>query len=363
MKRLLLLLLTIVMIPCLGACNGKEETPASEPVAESYELAMITDGGMIDDRSFNQRAWEGLVAYAEKNDITKQYYKPTEQTSDAYLASIKQAVNGGARVIVAPGCIFGKSIFTAQDLYPDISFIILDAFPSDGDDPPTFKTNENVVGIVYAEEQSGFLAGYAAVKEGYTKLGFMGGVPIPAVIKFGYGFAQGAEAAAKEIGVDGIDLKYHYTMNFKATHGNQALAASWYADGTEVIFAAGGAVGNSVMSAAEAAGKYVIGVNVDQSDESPTVITSAMKDLSAPLQKVLADFYADKFPGGEGFVFDAAKNGIKLPMKTSRFEKFTQEDYDKIYKEMAAGKIVIKKDVDAGSADQLGLTIVKVRVV
>ena len=222
-----------------GTAPGDEGEPAAEGT-----IAMITDIGSIDDKSFNQGTWEGIVAYAEEHGITHKYYKPTEQTTDAYLAAIQLAVEGGAKIIVTPGFLFEEPIFIAQDLYEDVHFILIDGNPHNAD-YTEFRTNDNTVGIVYAEEQSGYLAGYAAVKDGYTKLGFMGGMAVPAVVRFGYGFAQGAEAAAEELGIDSIELKYHYTGNFDATPETQTLATSWYAEGVEVIFACGGLVGNS----------------------------------------------------------------------------------------------------------------------
>ncbi|MEG0411189.1 MAG: BMP family ABC transporter substrate-binding protein, partial [Erysipelotrichaceae bacterium] len=257
--------------------------------------------------------WEGIKAYAEKNKITHEYYKPTEQSTDAYLAAIELAVQGGAKVVITPGFLFEEPIYIAQDKYPDVNFILIDGNPHDAKGKD-YKTGKNAVGIVFAEEQSGYLAGYAAVKEGYTKLGFMGGMAVPAVTSFGYGFVQGADAAAKELEIDNVNVKYHYTGGFDATPEVQTLASSWYTDGTEVIFACGGAVGNSVMSAAEAIdSKKVIGVDVDQSSESKTVITSAMKGLSSAVEQTLDQYYNDKFPGGEALVLGADKDGVKLP--------------------------------------------------
>ncbi|MDO5795269.1 MAG: BMP family ABC transporter substrate-binding protein [Turicibacter sp.] len=322
---------------------------------------MITDIGTIDDKSFNQGSWEGIVAYAEEHNITHEYYKPTEQSTDAYLAAIELAVQGGAKVVVTPGYLFEEPIYIAQDKYPDVKFILIDGNPHDS--KYNYKTNDNTVGIIFAEEQSGYLAGYAAVKEGYTKLGFMGGMAVPAVMRFGYGFVQGADAAAKELNIDNVDVKYHYTGGFDATPEVQTLASSWYTDGTEVIFACGGAVGNSVMSAAESIeGKKVIGVDVDQSSESDTVITSAVKGLDSAVQQTLEQYYNNEFPGGEALVLGADKDGVKLPMDTSKFTKFTQEDYDKVFKELADGKIKLQKD-DVEKATDLDLSVVSVKVV
>ena len=359
MKKLLSILLSCILGFSLVACSSSS---SSDDSSDGAEIAMITDIGTIDDKSFNQGTWEGIVAYAEKNDISHEYYKPTEQSTDAYLAAIELAVKGGAKVVVTPGYLFEEPIYIAQDKYPDVSFILIDGNPHDAD-YKEYRTNDNAVGIVFAEEQSGYLAGYAAVKEGYTKLGFMGGMAVPAVTRYGYGFVQGADAAAKELNIDKIDVKFHYTGGFDATPEVQTLASSWYTEGTEVIFACGGAVGNSVMSAAEAIdGKKVIGVDVDQSSESDTVITSAMKGLSSAVQQTLDEYYKDKFPGGQSLTLGADKDGVKLPMDTSKFEKFTKEDYDKVYKELADGKIKLQKD-DVKNATDLDVSAVSVQVV
>lgn len=333
--------------------------PLVSLAGETYELALVTDIGTINDKSFNQGTWEGLVAFAEANNKTYNYYQPTGQSTDIYLDFIEQAVNAGAKVIVTPGFLFEEPIFIAQDMYPDVHFVLIDGNPHSAD-YSEFRTEKNAVGIVFAEEQAGFLAGYAAVKDGYTKLGFMGGMAVPAVIRFGYGFVQGAELAALEMGIEGLVMNYHYTGGFAATPEAQALAAAWYADGIEVIFACGGPVGNSVMAAAEAAGGKVIGVDVDQSGESPTVITSAVKGLAPAIEQTLAAYYAGEFPGGEAQVKDAALDGVGLPMASSKFTTFTQEDYDKIYAQLVAGEIALLKDTDVASVVEIPVARVTV---
>ncbi len=324
MKKILALAIAAMLALTLFAgCGAASSNP---------ELALITDIGTIDDKSFNQGAWEGLVKYAEEHKIGHQYYQPTEKSTTAYLESIDQAVQNGAKVVVTPGYLFEDSVFVAQDQYPDVKFILIDGTPHDAD-YKEFKTAENTVGITFAEEQVGFLAGYAAVKEGLTKLGFMGGMAVPAVVKYGYGFVQGAEYAAQELGLaDGsIEIVYNYTGGFSATPEAQNQAAAWYNNGTEVIFAAGGAVGNSVMAAAEAVGAKVIGVDVDQSGESDTVITSALKGLGISVYDMLKAYYDGNFPGGQNLVFDAANNGVSLAMDTAKFENFKKADYDTLF--------------------------------
>lgn len=352
MKKLLSLILVLVL--SLGF--------AAMALAEgNYEITMITDIGTIDDKSFNQGTWEGIKAYCDKNGKTYNYYQPTGQSDELYLEKIEQAVNDGAKVIVTPGYLFETPIYQAQDMYPDVKFILIDGNPHNAD-YSDFKTGENTVGITYAEEQSGYLAGYAAVYEGNTKLGFMGGMAVPAVVRFGYGFVQGADAAAKALGVTDLQINYHYTGGFAATPEAQALAASWYQDGVDVIFACGGAVGNSVMAAAEAAGKKVIGVDVDQSPESETVITSATKGLAASVEQMLVAYDKGEFPGGQNLTLGAANDGVGLPLATSKFETFTSDVYDALYKALVDGSITLEKD-DVASAADLKVEIAKVTLI
>lgn len=360
-RKLAIVALVFIMIFAFSACaNNKPETPQTPqtpetpaapetpetpetPAANTIELALITDVGTIDDKSFNQGAWEGVEAYAKENNITYKYYQPAEQSDTAYINSIDLAVKAGAKVIVCPGFLFEVPIHTVQTQYPDVKFVILDGAPHAGD--YNVEIADNTYSIFYAEEEAGFLAGYSIVKEGYTKLGFMGGMAVPAVVRFGYGFVQGAEYAAHELGLtEEVQIKYTYVGNFDASPENQAKASSWYNEGTEVIFACGGAVGNSVMKAAEAAGAKVIGVDVDQSGESETVITSSMKNLSKSVYDALTAYYGGNFPGGTSVSLDATVQGVQLPMENSRFEKFTQADYDAIYGKIVAQEIEIMND-------------------
>ncbi|WP_442914656.1 BMP family lipoprotein [Lacrimispora sp.] len=338
-----------------------ESTEAKSDSAGGYELALVTDLGTIDDKSFNQGAWEGLKKYAEENGVSYKYYQPQEGTTDSYLETIGLAVEGGAKLVVCPGFLFEEPIFLAQDEYKDIHFILLDGVPHSGDYSEQ-RTEANVMPILFQEDEPGFLAGYAAVKDGNTKLGFLGGMAVPAVIRFGYGFAEGADYAAKELGIDGIEIMYNYTGAFAATPEAQSMAASWYQNGTEVIFGCGGAVGNSVMAAAEEKGKKFIGVDVDQSFESETVMTSAMKQLSVSVYDGVKAFYDGNFPGGETSIFSAKNNGIGLPMETSRFTTFTQEDYDKIYAELKEGKIELVQPSEDNNNPTVDLKLEKTKI-
>jgi basic membrane protein A len=346
MKKLLSILLAAMLAAAL--------TPVMAfASSQTYELALVTDLGTIDDRSFNQGSWEGLVQYAQEHGVTHKYYQPKEQSDDAYLDSIQLAVEAGATLVVTPGYLFETPVFIAQDMYPDVKFVLIDGYPHSAD-YLEYRTESNTVGIQYAEEQSGFLAGYAVVKDGFTKLGFMGGMAVPAVIRFGYGFVQGAEYAAKEMGVDGLTINYNYTGVFAATPEAQALAATWFNDGVEVIFGCGGKLGNSAMAAAEASqDKWVVGVDVDQSGESERVITSAAKALRELVYQSIDAAYKDEFPGGQSLLVGADRGGVELPMESSRFKTFSQEDYDAIYAKLVSGEITLKTDADTDNPEDL----------
>ena len=342
-----------------------DPAPTPEPPAEpsgdgGFELALVTDIGTIDDRSFNQGSWEGLERFALEHGIAHQYFMPLGQGDAFYLESIALAVAGGAQLVVTPGFLFQPALYQAQQTFPDVKFILLDGVPQD---PATGNRHvaENTVSILYAEDQSGFLAGYAAVMDGFRELGFLGGMAVPAVVRFGYGFLQGAEQAAIELELEPgeVTVRYHYLGGFTPQPEHQALAAAWFMDGIEVIFAAAGGAGNSVMAAAEAQNGLVIGVDIDQSYDSPTVITSALKELSYSVYLMIDAFYAGEFPGGQTLVLGADNYGIGLPMETSRFRSFSQSDYDYIFSQLVDGTVVVNNEHEI-TISELGLELVTV---
>ena len=351
MKKLFILFtLVLLTLGTLTACSSDEPEVVEEE--KGYEIALVTDIGTIDDKSFNQGAWEGVVAYAEANGLTYQYYQPAAATTADYIEAITLAIDGGAKVVVTPGYMFAGAIYEAQTMYPEVNFILLDADPHT-DDYSAFKIESNVYSIYYAEEQSGFLAGYAAVKDGMTNLGFMGGMAVPAVVRFGHGFVQGAEMAAVELGVD-VTIKYEYLNDFAPNDNHKVKALSWYSEGVEAIFVAAGGAGSSVMAAAEEADKKVIGVDVDQSNLSESVITSAMKGLTSSVELALTDLYAGNFKGGVIDTLDVTVGGVGLPADFSRFSTFTQADYDAIFAKLVSGEVVVVKD--AASVNDLAVT-------
>lgn len=353
MKRLkqgiaLLLALTLTLTACGGGESTEStetggETSTQESTADGGEdtgtegygddsLYLITDLGTIDDKSFNQGSFEGLQAYGEEIGVEAQYLRPAGEGDQIYVQTIEQAVNAGAKLVVTPGFLFENALGSVQDEHPDVNFIAVDFVPrKDGE----AYVADNTTSILYREEQSGFLAGYAAVKDGYTELGFMGGVAVPAVIRYGFGYIAGANYAAEEMGVD-VNIKFNYTGSFEAKPEIQTMASSWYSSGTEVIFSCGGGIASSVLKAAQDNGGKMIGVDVDQKDMGEEVITSAMKNLQGSVYDAAAASVRGEFPGGEVLTLGVEENGVQLSDDFSRFNVFTEEDYNEIYEKLVA---------------------------
>ena len=384
MKKYIALLLALVMVFALAACGSKQEAApagseeASAPVEASgdVKVAMITDYGDITDQSFNQTTYEACKAFCEKNAVDFKYYKPTDDSTAARVEMIDQAIAEGYNVVVMPGYAFAGAIVETQDLYPDVKFVALDvseydifsSFYKDGDmdgeliDPSNEPhVSANVFSAVYQEELCGYMAGVAAVKLGYTKLGFLGGMAVPAVIRYGSGFVQGANAAAEELGED-ITINYVYGGQFYGDGDITAAMDTWYKGGTEVVFACGGGIYQSACEAAEKVGGKVIGVDVDQAatidgdyGEGMTV-TSAMKGLAATVDTLLGEIVAGNWKdyGGQiqnlGLVSgeDPELNYVQIPMESTQWsESFTQDDYKALVAAMFAGDVEVSNDITA----------------
>ncbi len=320
---------------------------------DKIDVALITDFGTIEDGSFNQGVWEGIKRFTEETGKICEYYKPEEIDFKSYLMTIKKAVKDGADVVVCPGELFGEVIYEAQFKYPKTKFILIDGVPHN-EDYSDQTVADNTLAVIFSDEQSGFLAGYAAVRDGYTNLGFLGGEPQEAVIRYGYGFVQGADYAAIELG-SMVNINYCYGRTFEESQAMKDLAASWYQQGIGVIFACAGEMGRSVMKAAEENGGRVIGVDVDQSGDSDSVITSALKELSNASYLGLMDYYTDKFPGGQILVMNASNGGVGLSMDNSEFVNFKESDYNAIFSQLADEKLVPYAGTNFGNTFDLTL--------
>ena len=380
MKKILALLLALVMALSLFACGKKDPDPQPEdnkPVNADdikdemtsadgkYEIAFVTDVGALKDKSFNQGTYDGVKLYANANNLSYKYYQPAngdQATDDDRFDAMKAAAENGAKVIVCAGFMQGTALAKAAAEFKDVSFIFVDGWAmADAKGNPL----TNTLGVAFQEEQCGYLAGYAAVKEGYTKLGFTGGGggTNPACCRYGYGFVQGASAAAKELNTK-VEMNYSwlYGASFQASPELQTMANGWYTNGTECIFACGGSMFASVAAAAAANDGKVVGVDVDQSFESDTVITSAMKGLAASVQWACAKVYDGSFAamGGTCATLGAKDNAVGLPTATWSLTKWSVDEYNAMLKDMADGKLVVDNDYSKlASTDSLTLNIIQ----
>ena len=375
MKKIFALLLAVVMVLGLAACGGDKGGAEN-----TTKVAMITDYGDITDQSFNQTTWEAVVKFGQDNNIETKYYKPTSNDTAGRVASVELAIADGYNVIVMPGYAFGGTVAEVSREYPDVKFIALDV--SKGDlleggiplkggsydyNPDNWNLTDyvymdNVYCAIYQEELAGYMAGYAAVKLGYTKLGFLGGMAVPAVQRYGHGYVQGVDAAAKELGIN-VELNYVYGGQFFGDADITAVMDTWYANGTEIVFACGGGIYSSAAEAAKKVGGKVIGVDTDQKPiidglygEGMTV-TSAMKGLAPTTIDTLTDVvingkwadYAGKIEN-LGLVSgdDASLNYVQIPA-TTQYEdgKFTAADYAALVKGMFDGTITVSNDISA----------------
>ena len=376
MKKILSILLVLAMALSLVACGGASapaatEAPAAAPAATEApaapaateapavdtsvitKVALVTDVGTIDDESFNQACWEGVEEWCKANGLEYTYYQPTEDSTDARVLSIAQAIAEGYNTIVMPGYLFGATLTIVMEEYPEAYFIAVDVAAGDltVDYTTYYEPAANTACLTFSEEQAGYLAGYAAVKDGYTKLGFLGGMAVPAVIRYGYGFIQGADAAAAELDKD-IEINYTYGGQFFGSPEITAKMEGWYQAGTEVVFACGGGIYTSALEAAEKNNGKVIGVDVDQSYVSELIVTSAMKQLKNVTMTVL-----DALNNGEWATYSAKVSnfslaegeyvGLPTAAESWRLNTFTVEEYETVKAAVKDGTVAVSNSTEA----------------
>lgn len=372
MKKVLTVMLVIATVLGAVSCSKKGSgTSEGNPEEAELRVAMVTDSADITDQSFNQITYETCKAFAEKHGLDFQYYKPSGETKEARVASINQAIQDGYNTVFLPGFLFAEALFQVADMNSDVYFVGLDI--SEGDvlgvaqtaGKPDWKLPPNCFCAVYEEHLSGFMAGYAAVKEGFTHLGFLGGIAVPPVTRFGYGFVQGVDAAAKEMGnADQVTVEYIYGGQFYGDSVITAAMDSWYQQrNVEVVFACGGGIFTSACEAAAKVGKRVIGVDVDQTSHINKYgegmhLTSAMKGLGATVTTVLTAIhngqwsrYSGKFEslGLTSPEIDNSEspNFVQLPTTTWTMQNFTLDGYKTLVADLYNGKYSVSNSTDA----------------
>lgn len=371
-RKILAVLLAGAMVLSLAACGGGDagstdsgstdagSTDAGGEASSDMKIAMITDSGDITDQSFNQTTYEASKAWAEGAGVEFNYYKPESDADEARSASIDQAIADGANVIICPGYLFEVPVMDQAELYPDVKFVVLDvAFEN---------VPANAYCCTYQEELSGYMAGYGAVKLGYKHLGFLGGMSVPAVIRFGYGYVQGADAAAKELGIaNEVQVEYVCGGQFYGDADITAYMDTWYGSkGVEVVFACGGGIYTSAAEAAVKTGGKLIGVDTDQSAiineyADDLTITSAMKSLTTSVQTLLSaikdgkwDDYAGKSENLGLVSENSDENFVQLPADTTLWgDGFTEDDYHTLVAAMYNGEIKVSDDTTAMPATEI----------
>lgn len=378
MKRKVRAFIMVALIAVSLTACGLDRNANVKDINTDMNIAMITDSGDITDQSFNQTAYEACRNWAEINDVLFTYYKPDDDTDEARNASVDKAAANGANIIVMPGYLFAAAVVSQPERYPDIKFVALDVSAGDicakgvGEaytgNPSDYSVTdyyheENVYCCTYQEELPGYMAGYAAVKSGYRHLGFLGGVSAPVVHRFGYGYVQGINAAAAELGItDEIEVEYICGGQFFGDDDITAVMDTWYGmKGVEVVFACGGEI---YTSAAEAAARYdgkVIGVDTDQQPiidgkyGQGMTVTSAMKDLTGTVNSVLTgirdgrwDDYAGKIENLGIVSENPEENYVQLPIRSTQWsDAFTEDDYHALIKAMYSGAITVSGDTTA----------------
>ena len=371
-KRIAAMVLAGAMALSLAPAYGVTEVKAE---AGDMKIAMVTDSGDITDQSFNQTTYEACKAWSEENGSEFNYYKPESDSDEVRNASVDQAVADGANVIVLPGYMFAATIVEQSEMYPDVKFIAPDVSAGDicekgvGEgytyNPDDYEVTDyynadNVYCCTYQEEISGYMAGYAAVKLGYKHLGFLGGMSVPAVTRFGYGYVQGVDEAAKELGITSdVELEYVCGGQFYGDADITAYMDTWYGSkGVEVVFACGGGIYTSAAEAAAKVDGKVIGVDSDQSGiiGEDITVTSAMKGL-APTVKTALDAikdgswesdYAGKIDNLGLVSENPEDNYVQLPMETTQWDdNFTVDDYKDLVKKLYNGEIEVSSDITA----------------
>lgn len=389
-KRILAMLLSGAMVFSLAACGsgGNDEGAGGgdSDSGEEMNIAMVTDSGDITDQSFNQTTYEASKAWAEENGVEFNYYKPESDSDEARNASIDQAIANGANVIVLPGYMFAASVVEQPELYPDVKFVALDVgagdilekgvgegydYNPDNWDVSEYYNTDNVYCCTYQEEISGYMAGYAAVKMGYKHLGFLGGMAVPAVMRFGYGYVQGADEAAKELGITNeVSVEYVCGGQFYGDADITAYMDTWYnSNGVEVVFACGGGIYTSAAEAAAKAGGKVIGVDSDQAPiidayQEGLTVTSAMKGLAVTIDTVLTEIKAGNWSDyvgkmdSLGLVSETAEdNFVQLPIESTQWnDGFTEDDYRELVSALYNGDITVSNDTTEMPATDITVT-------
>ncbi|MFS1663690.1 BMP family lipoprotein [Streptococcus sp. zg-JUN1979] len=336
-KKVIGLGLAAVAALSLAACGNRSSKSSSS--SADLKVAMVTDVGGVDDKSFNQSAWEGLQAWGKEHDLTKgngyDYFQSTNESE--YTNNLDTAISGGYQLIFGIGFALHDAIEEAAEANTDTNFVLID-------DEITGK--ENVASVLFADNEAAYLAGIAAAKTTKTKtVGFVGGQEGTVISRFEEGFKAGVKSVD-----DTIEVKVNYVGSFGDAAKGKTIAAAQYASGADVIYQAAGGSGTGVFSEAKSINEsrnaddkvWVIGVDRDQKDdgnykskdgqESNFVLASTIKEVGKALQLISNDTLDGKFPGDKTTRYGLKAGGVEIALTNTSEEtnKAVEEAKQKI---------------------------------
>ena len=352
MKRVLLFAIGAILVFGVSYGNGTED----EETSDLMLVGMVTDAGTIDDKSFNQGTWEGIMKASSEGLVSEKYLKPVGTTEADYVKEINNLYDAGYRFIITPGFKFETSIYKSQEKHPDAKFVLIDGFPHAGDWNPV--VGPNTVSIFFAEDESGFLAGVAtALQLGEGEVGFIGGMEIPAVQMFNWGFQQGIVYANNNLGTDILTEADNviYQGSFDNIAAGQQLAAGMFDKGVDVIFCAAGGVGIGGINEAKSRAKngeevWIVGVDVDQYEEGiyegekSVILTSAMKYIDVASYNMIQAELSGEFPGGQTLKLNAANGGVGIPADNPNLDADVEATVAEVFEQIVNGTIVVSAE-------------------
>ncbi|MGN1307070.1 MAG: BMP family protein [Faecousia sp.] len=320
-----------------------EEPTSTEPTGDALRVALIAGDFSAGDHAMCQSIREGIDDYCAGMDYAD--YQPTGDSTYERMNAMEQAVSDGYNVLILPGWGYADAIVELQARYPEVCFVGLDMY---GEEAPLA---ENACILNFNETVAGYLAGYAAVAEGYEQLGFLGDTAVPQMIRYGYGFMQGADAAAADFARENVCLRYTYCNSFSAEDTAKLTAKDWFGSGTQVVLACTDATAAAAAEVAAATGNRLIGtdysISAAQEQGEDVSLTSAVKDYAAAVRYVLTAIESGAWAELGGKTTELDESFVGLPTDEWRFTNFTREDYETLLSDLRAGKRVVSSDLDA----------------
>lgn len=334
------ILIAALSVFLFAGCNANDAEQPEEMI--DYEIAFITDEGLINDRGTSEEVWNTITEFASSKGLSHKYYKATQAKENAVREVLDSAVEKGAKIVIADNSAIADIIFDIQDDYKGVDFVTINADPYDANNGDIL-IRKNTTAITFATEQAGYMAGYAAVKEGYSDLGTIVQGEDKMMAGFQYGFAKGANRAAREE-YKTVSVKCATASGGDAKETASEKAAKWYKAGTEVIFVCGDKIEGDVIEEAEVYERKVIGGITDKGEMSDTVLISAVEDIDIALTGALQNYVRGEFTGGEVSEYDASLDGVYLEYKNSRMEHFEKQEFDALLDRIKSKKIRINID-------------------